>query len=179
VKEITVLASGRGTNLAAIVYSGIPVAHLVTDNPEAGALKIAYDHDIYWSIVQKDSSREAWGARLVEVIGDPDLIVCAGFMRILPSNVCEEYQGKIINLHPSLLPAYKGTTRAIQEAYEDGSTEYGVTIHHVTETVDDGEIIAQEAFTVEPDCTLDEIESMVHSLEHRLLPSTIKHLLSL
>lgn len=179
-KEITVLASGRGTNLAAIIESGIKVSHVITDNPDAGALNIATDAGIFWSIIQKGTqSRESWGEILISVIGSPDLIVCAGFMRILPANVCKEYEDKIINLHPSLLPAYKGSTRAIQQAYADGSTEYGASIHYVTEVVDDGEVIAQEGFQVEPDhnYTLEEIEARVHELEHRLLPETINDIL--
>ena len=100
-------------------------------------------------------------------------------MKILPHNVCEEYRGKIINLHPSLLPAYKGSVRAIEDAYNDGSTVYGATVHYVTENVDDGEIIAQESITVDSECTLEHVEELVHRVEHSLLPKTIREILAL
>ena len=179
-KDITVLASGRGSNFSAIIGSGIYVSHVVTDNPDAGVLDKAQDSRTYWTIVErKEQTREAWGEELISRLGTPDLIVCAGFMRILPSNVCEEYKDKIINLHPSLLPAYKGSMRAIEDAYNDGSTVYGATVHYVTETVDDGEIIAQESITVDKDCTLEHVEKLVHRVEHSLLPRTIKEILTL
>jgi phosphoribosylglycinamide formyltransferase 1 len=178
--DITVLASGHGTNYSAIIQNGIPVSHVVTNNPDAGIIAKAHNDGTYWSIIEQgNDSRDQWGSYLISIIGNPDLIVCAGFMKILPHNVCEEYRGKIINLHPSLLPAYKGSVRAIEDAYNDGSTVYGATVHYVTENVDDGEIIAQESITVDSECTLEHVEELVHRVEHSLLPKTIREILAL
>ena len=179
-KNVTVLASGNGSNFQALLDNSIPVTHLVSDNPQAYALDRANENGVYWSLCQmQDSDRQSWGYSLQQIIGEPDLIVCAGFMRILPVNFVERYKGRVINIHPSLLPAYKGSIHAIQDAYEAGDSLYGATVHWVTEEVDDGEIISQESIELDPTHPLSFIEESVHNLEHKMLPSTVKQLLAI
>ena len=178
-REITVFASGRGTNFANIVHSGIPVSHLITDNPDAGAIEFAQEFGTYWTLVPFYTPREEWGEELIHYTGQPDLIVLAGFMRILPRNFITEYQGRIINVHPSLLPAFKGSTDAITDAYEAGCFTFGATVHKVIERVDAGQILAQYAVNVDNQTSLEEIRELVHGIEYRILPETIKNILGL
>ena len=177
--EVTVLASGAGTNFQHLMFAGVPVTHLISDNPDAGALRLADDFGVYWSLAQYQPPREEWGRTLISIIGMPDLIVCAGFMRILPATVVETYRGRIINVHPSLLPAFKGSTDAITEAYELGCRTFGATVHRVTEDVDGGSILAQHGFNVDSLTSLNEIKEKVHAIEHEILPQTTKRLLSI
>ena len=178
-KQITVLASGDGSNFQALVDAGLPVTHVVCDKTDAHIIERADQRGIFWSLIQKRSEQtlEEWGDDIIDIVGSPDLLVCAGFMRILPKNVCDVYHNKIINIHPSLLPAYKGSTTALHDAYLHGDLTYGITIHHVTEEVDAGPIIAQESFTVEYGTLFSQIQKQAKELEHKLIVEVVKDLI--
>ena len=106
---------------------------------------------------------------------DADLIVLAGYNKILDASTCKKFDRKIINIHPSLLPAFAGTLHAIEESYNYGVKVMGITIHYVIPEIDAGEIIEQVAIPVEGD--LEMMEKKIHKLEHKMLPKTIKRLL--
>ena len=166
---IVVLASGEGTNFSAIIESGIKVDMLLTNNPNANVISRAMDNDVsYEHILHMDLDDY--------IPKDVDLIVLAGYNRVLNTSTCEKFHRRIINIHPSLLPAFAGTLHAIEESYNYGVKLMGVTVHYVTAEVDAGEIIEQVAIPVEG--TLEEMENKIHKLEHKLLPKTIKKILN-
>ena len=182
-KKIVVYASGEGTNFSAIVDSGILVEKVITNNPTAGVIKRAENYGIPVVVLNKNvlDEKPGFGAynRILdeETPDDTDLIVLAGYMLILPPIFCRKWNKKIINIHPSLLPAFKGSTNAIEEAYDYGCKVFGATVHWVTEKVDDGKIIDQRAMTL-PASSLEEVKKMVHShIEHMMYPQVIKKLL--
>ncbi len=186
--KVVIFASGRGSNANAIfdaVKSGIlknvSVSALVSDNKDAPALDIAENYGV--KAVYLDPMRS--GARFtaesekvyIEFVENenPDLIVLAGFMRILPEKFVKKFGAKTINLHPSLLPAYKGKD-SIKRAFEAGEKECGCSVHYVTEELDSGAIIAQKKVYVDADETLETLEAKVHLAEHELLVNVIANL---
>ena len=180
-KKIVVMASGEGSNFSAIVESGIKVARVITNNPNANVIKRAKKAGVGSLLVEPDGTetREEYDFKIdYGIYHDIDLIVLAGWMRILSSWFCEKWAGKIINIHPSLLPAFAGGCNAIEDAYNHGCKIIGVTIHWVTPEVDAGPIIAQEVTHVFPRYTLETVKEDVHRLEHYLYPKTIKELIS-
>jgi phosphoribosylaminoimidazolecarboxamide formyltransferase / IMP cyclohydrolase len=174
-KRIVVLASGSGTNFEAIVrrakYSKFPlrVLGLITDNPQAYAIERAKNLGIPYKIVS-DVGEELMEA--IRSFGNVDAVVMAGFMRILPQRVIEEFRGKILNIHPSLLPSFKGLN-AIERAWTSGVRFSGVTVHIATEKVDEGPILAQKVIPTFEGESLESFESRVHSVEHALYFDTI------
>jgi phosphoribosylglycinamide formyltransferase-1 len=180
-KKIVVLASGEGSNFSAIVDSGIEVEKVLTDNPKAGVIKRAIKSSVPVIVLDKKEYMQIQGwfeHRLDEEIpNDTDLIVLAGFMLILSSWFCEKWAGKIINIHPSLLPAFGGGCHAIKDAWEYGCKIFGVTIHWVIPEVDAGPIITQRAIHKLDDDTLEIITERTHNVEHYVYPETIKKLM--
>lgn len=180
-KKIVVLASGEGSNFSAIVDSGIKVEKVLTDNPKAGVIKRAIKSSVPVMVLDKKEYTQIQGwfeHRLDEEIpNDTDLIVLAGFMLILSSWFCEKWAGKIINIHPSLLPAFGGGCHAIKDAWEYGCKIFGVTIHWVIPEVDAGPIITQRAIHKLDDDTLEIITERTHNVEHYVYPETIKKLM--
>ena len=180
-KKIVVLASGEGSNFSAIVDSGIEVEKVLTDNPKAGVIKRAIKSSVPVMVLDKKEYTQIQGwfeHRLDEEIpNDTDLIVLAGFMLILSSWFCEKWAGKIINIHPSLLPAFGGGCHAIKDAWEYGCKIFGVTIHWVIPEVDAGPIITQRAIHKLDDDTLEIITERIHNVEHYVYPKTIKKLM--
>jgi len=180
-KKIVVLASGEGSNFSAIVDSGIEVEKVLTDNPKAGVIKRAIKSSVPVMVLDKKEYTQIQGwfeHRLDEEIpNDTDLIVLAGFMLILSSWFCEKWAGKIINIHPSLLPAFGGGCHAIKDAWEYGCKIFGVTIHWVIPEVDAGPIITQRAIHKLDDDTLEIITERIHNVEHYVYPETIKKLM--
>ncbi len=169
-KRVVVLASGNGTNFEALVkrarISKFPLefVSLITDNPKAPAIERAKRLNIPYKIISDP------GDELVEYInslGRIDAIVMAGFMRILPAKTIEAFRGKILNIHPSLLPAFKGT-KAIERAWAKGVRFSGVSVHIATEKVDDGPILAQRVIPLFPEESLESFEGRVHSVEYAL-----------
>tara|TARA_Y100000590_G_scaffold468272_1_gene650457 strand:+ start:1908 stop:2450 length:543 start_codon:yes stop_codon:yes gene_type:complete len=172
IKNIAVLASGNGTNFQAIIDKGIIVNKVLTNNPKAGIIERAKNsgHEV---IVVKPLNDE----RLNYHLEGTDLIVLAGWMRILSTEFCKQWEGKIINIHPSLLPAFKGSIHAIEDAFNYGCKVFGATVHWVTPDVDGGEIIDQRAITINNE-SLEVVEDMVHRyIEHIMYPQTIKQLI--
>jgi len=165
--SIVVLISGSGTNLQAILDAGIPVSHVISNTSEAQGLRRAENARIPWSSYKATHILEK----------DIKLIVLAGFMRILGEQFIYRWRNKIVNVHPSLLPAFKGA-HAIKRAWEYGVKVTGVTIHYVNEQIDEGEIIAQKTVNVTKKDTLETLERKIHKIEHKLYPTIIKKLLN-
>ena len=181
--RITVLVSGRGSNLAALLaaeragaFHG-SVTQVIANRPDAGALAIAREQGVSTEVVdhRAHGSREAFEAALCDAIdrSAPDLVVLAGFMRVLSAATVERYRGKLINIHPSLLPAYPGL-HTHRRALADGATLHGCTVHFVTAEVDGGPVIAQAALKVRDDDDEAGLAARVLALEHQLLPSVVQ-----
>ena len=181
--NIAVFASGRGTNFAAIIRAvkkgkiKASLALLICDNPKAGAISRAKRAQIKVALVKKEDfpSNKDFEANILQHLAEHniDLIVLAGFMRILGPELVQKYQGRILNIHPALLPSFKGV-QAIKDAFDYGVKVTGVTVHFVDEKMDHGPIILQEAVQIEEDDTLESLEAKIHKLEHRLYPEVIR-----
>lgn len=185
-KQIAVFASGTGTNFEAI-YQAIQqgqlaceIALVVTDNPTAAVIEKARKHnlEVFAFSAKEYSCKDEYEKEIVRRCQEKnvDLLVLAGYMRLLASTMLNSYPQKIVNIHPSLLPAFKGKD-AIGQAIEYGVKIMGVTIHYVDATMDGGKILAQRGFEVQPQWTKEEIEQHVHEIEHQLYPETLKYLL--
>lgn len=185
-KRLAVFASGNGTNFEAIVSAAergeLParVVLLICDRPGARVVERAAAHGVETlAFAPKEYASKADYER--EIIARLDaagveLVCLAGYMRIITDTLLSRYGGRIINIHPSLLPAFPGA-RAVEQALAYGVKVYGVTIHHVDQTVDGGRIIAQRAVPYEGH-DIDELFSLVHAAEHELYPATIARLLA-
>jgi phosphoribosylglycinamide formyltransferase-1 len=179
---IAVLASGSGTILDAVLRAGIPVDVVVADRP-CRALQVAADAGVPAELVERTDfspttfDRDAYTDRLVELLRkyDPALIVSAGFGTVVPK-AAVAFPGRIVNTHPALLPAFKGW-HAVRDALAYGVKVTGCTVHVVTEEMDDGPILAQEAVVVEPGDTEETLHERIKEVERRLLPSTVKRYL--
>jgi len=185
-KKIIVMASGEGSNFSAIVKEGIIVDQVITDNPNANVIKRAKDVGVRSCLIEhyKKEAREEYDKRVDWMLGGsgpdsykPDLIVLAGWMRILSHWFCEKWRGKMINIHPSLLPAFAGGCNAIEDAYNHGCKVVGATVHWVVPEVDAGPIIAQLPHKIFKGASLERVKEDVHLLEHYLYPKTIKELI--
>ena len=195
-KKIVVMASGEGSNFSAIVESGIKVHKVITDNPNANVINRAKEAGVGSCLIVPDKQGKAFPANIYRkeydkqidyMIGgrgafpnlySVDLIVLAGWMRIFSPWFCEKWAGKIINIHPSLLPAFAGGCNAIEDAYNHGCKVTGVTIHWVTPEVDAGPIIAQGVNHIFAGQSLEKVKEDMHKLEHYLYPKTIKELIN-
>lgn len=188
--RLVVLASGKGSNLQAIIdqLHGRPagaegpvieVALVVSDQPGARALDRAKQAGIPTAVcpLAAVGTREDQETCVLEAVSEatPDLVVLAGYMRIVPPEFVRAFRWRIINLHPALLPAFPGTT-SIEDALEHGVKVTGVTVHFVDEGLDTGPIIAQEGVRVEPGDTFEALAERVHAVEHALLPATIREI---
>lgn len=183
--RLVILASGRGSNARAImeaakngILKGTEISALISDNPDAPALEIAREFGVkalYVDPMRKGARfTEESAQRYIDCVAaeNPDLVVLAGFMRILPENFVRAFDGKTINLHPSLLPAYKGKD-AIKRAFEAGEKFCGCSVHYVSTELDSGELIGQSRVEILPQDTLESLEAKVHKAEHALLVKTI------
>jgi phosphoribosylglycinamide formyltransferase-1 len=181
--NIAVFASGRGSNFSAIVKSvkkGIikaSLALLVCDNPKAGAIGRARRAGIKIALVKGEDfpSKKEFEEKIMEHLQENkiDLIVLAGFMRLLSPELTLQYKNRILNIHPALLPAFKGT-QAIKDAFDYGSKVIGVTVHFVDEEMDHGPIILQSAVKIENNDILSSLEKKIHKIEHKLYPEAIR-----
>jgi len=177
--RIAVFASGNGSNFEAIVrkkYQKAEIVLLVTDNKNAYCIERSRRLKIPCRIFpyndyQNKQDYEIAVLRLLKK-ENIDIIVLAGYMRIIGSVILDAYRNKIINIHPSLLPAFKGRN-AIKQAYDYGVKIIGVSVHYVTAEVDAGKIIAQESFRI-GNRSFEEVEAKIHRIEHRLYPRVIK-----
>ncbi len=184
--KIAIFASGHGSNFEAIARAAqageIPaeVVLLVCDKPSARARQIAEQMDIPTFVfsAKEYASKEEYEQKIVERCrqAEVELICLAGYMRIVGETLLRAYAGHIINLHPSLLPAFKGA-RAIEQALEYGVKIFGATIHYVDESLDGGKIIAQRAVEYDGN-SIDEVTAKIHDIEHQLYIETIKKILN-
>ncbi len=183
--KIAVFASGEGTNFEAIVSAcergavDARVVLLVCDRPGARAAARAAAHGVETFVFAPKSyaSKADFEREIVARLdaAGVELVCLAGYMRIVGSTLLGAYEGRIVNIHPSLLPAFRGA-HAIEQALEYGVKIFGVTIHWVDATLDGGRIIAQRAFEYEGG-DLDELEALVHAIEHPLYVETIDKIL--
>jgi phosphoribosylglycinamide formyltransferase-1 len=179
--RVSVLASGEGSNLQAILdvvhqKHGVEVVCVVSDKPGAKALERAITAGIPIAIFATADfeNREARDLAMASHLRDvgSDLIVLAGYMAILSEEFIAAFFGRIINVHPSLLPKYPGL-RAIEQAIEAGESQTGVTVHYVDEGVDTGDVIAQEMVGIAPGESAEALAERIHAVEHRLLPEVV------
>ena len=181
---LVVLASGNGSNLRALVRAmdagtcAATVRAVISDKADALAIAFAEDRGIETALVPftKGDDRDAWNARLADTIARfaPDVVVLAGFMRIVGPAVVARFRGRIINVHPSLLPAFPGSDGPAQ-AIRAGVRISGCTVHVVDEGVDTGAILAQGAVPVLPDDEAHTLHTRIQRVEHVLLASVIDH----
>ena len=181
-KRIVVLISGSGSNLQALIdaaeLGGINgnIVAVISNKPEVYGLTRAENAGIATAVVdhRKFDGREAFEAELSKVINQysPDLILLAGFMRILNSEFVQPYEGKMLNIHPSLLPKYKGL-HTHRRALENGDTEHGVSVHFVTAELDGGPVIAQRIVKVEESDNEQSLQQKVRQQEHQLYPEVV------
>ena len=181
-KRIAIFASGSGTNFEALVnetYKNGEIVLLVCDKPEAYVIERAKNHNIPYAIfeLKKFESKAKYEEAIVNKLNEEkiDLVLLAGYMKIVDETLLNAYEGRIINIHPALLPSFKGA-HGILDAYNYGVKIMGVTIHYVNKEVDGGKIIAQDCFHLNGE-TLDEAEEKIHAIEHKLFPQTLKKLL--
>jgi phosphoribosylglycinamide formyltransferase-1 len=181
VKGIVILISGQGSNMQALLEANLPcrIAGVISNRADAQGLEIARKHGIETSVISHKNyaDRAAFDTALTEVIDryTPDLIVLAGFMRILTAGFVERYKGKLINIHPSLLPAYPGIDTH-ERALQDGVKIHGCTVHFVTPDLDHGPIIIQAAVPVLHNDTPESLAARVLSEEHRIYPQAVRWL---
>lgn len=181
--NIAVFASGRGTNFSAIIRAAkrgeikANLSLLVSDNPKAGAIAKAKRAKVKVALIKREDSatKEDFEAKIIQRLKDDmiDLIVLAGFMRILSPGFVRQYCGRILNIHPALLPSFKGT-QGIKDAFDYGAKVAGVTVHFVDEKMDHGPIILQQAVRVEEADTLASLEAKIHKIEHKIYPQAIR-----
>ena len=179
-KSIIILISGRGSNMEAIVRAAIPgarIAAVISNRPQAGGLAFAARHGIATQVVDHTAfaDRAAFDAALAEAIDAhaPELVVLAGFMRVLTDDFVRRYEGRMINIHPSLLPAFTGL-HTHRRALEAGVKVHGATVHYVTPELDVGPVIVQAAVPVLPDDDEDELAARVLTQEHRIFPQAVR-----
>ncbi|MEI6858889.1 MAG: phosphoribosylglycinamide formyltransferase [Shewanella sp.] len=180
--RVLVLISGNGSNLQAIIddcdnHLEAEVVGVISNKPNAYGLTRAHQNEIDTScvIVRKDEARSEYDARLTLAIDkyQPALIVLAGFMRILSDEFVQRFEGKMINIHPSLLPKYTGLNTH-QRAIEAKDTEHGASVHFVTPKLDSGPVILQAKVPVYDEDTADTLAERVYQQEHAIYPMVIK-----
>ena len=169
--RIGVMCSGEGTNFENIVHScpDHEVVLMVYNKKKCGAKRRA---DLLGVPSVRIASKEEDNIILIFETYQVDLIVMAGWMRVVTKKFCEAFAGRIINLHPSLLPKYKGLN-AVQQALESGDDETGATVHFVTEELDSGAIIKQQQVPILPGDTVESLQRAIQQAEHTLLPLVI------
>lgn len=181
--KLGVLLSGSGTNLQAIIDRieegtlDASIELVVSSRPSAYGLKRAEKHGLQTLTLSKEIyadpllADEIIAAELKK--SKVDYVIMAGYMRMVHDPILAAYPNRVVNLHPALLPSFKGA-HAIQDAYDYGVKVTGVTVHFADEKYDCGPIIAQQALVVEEDWTVDELEEHIHAIEHELYPNTIQ-----
>jgi len=179
-KSIVILVSGRGSNMEAIVRAEIPgarIAAVVSNRPDAQGLAFAASHGIATVVVDHKAfpSREAFDRALAEAIDAhaPDLVVLAGFMRVLTEDFVRHYDGRLLNIHPSLLPAFPGL-HTHRRALDAGVRIHGATVHFVTAALDCGPVVIQAAVPVLAGDDEATLAARVLAQEHRIYPQAVR-----
>lgn len=186
--RVVILGSGRGSNAEAILRAEregrlgrARVVRIISDNPTAGILELGKTYDVPAGFIDPAPFRTKLDGAAEEhyitaiLAEKPDLLVLAGFMRVLKERFLTAFAGRMINLHPSLLPAFPGLD-AIPQAWRRGVKITGCTVHLVTAEVDGGPILDQSAVRIEDSDTLEALTQKVHAAEHALLPAVIARL---
>ncbi len=181
--RVAVLISSRGSNMQALVRAceaeGFPaeIVTVLSNNPEAGGLEFAASHNIPTKVINHRDfdNREDFDAAISEYLTEQrvDLICLAGFMRLLTPDFVNKWRDRIVNIHPSLLPAFKGL-HVHERAIESGARFTGCTVHYVRPEMDDGPIIAQAAVPILQDDTPDDLAARILVQEHRIYPLALK-----
>ncbi len=180
-KNVVILISGRGSNLQALLEAKLPcrIAAVVSNRADAEGLEIARAHGVPTAVLSHRDypDRESFDAALAAKIDEyqPDFVVLAGFMRILTGGFVDRYYGRLINIHPSLLPAYGGLNTHAR-ALQDGVKIHGCTVHFVTSDLDHGPIIIQAAVPVMHSDTEETLAARVLLEEHRIYPQALRWL---
>jgi phosphoribosylglycinamide formyltransferase-1 len=187
-KRIVVLISGSGSNLEAIIEACLSqringeVVHVISNVPDVFGLTRAANHRIPSSVINHNDfiNRESFDKELYNRVSDlnPDLVVLAGFMRILSANFTNPLKGKLVNIHPSLLPKYPGLNTH-QQAIDNQDSHHGISIHFVTEELDGGPIIAQGSMKLDLQSSLEKVIDKIHRIEHNLYPKVVAELLDI
>ena len=182
---LAVLISGNGSNLQAIIDAieagrlNAEIRLVLANEADAFGLTRAARHGIATRVIdhREYPSRAAFDAALLACLQplEPDYIVLAGFMRILGAEFVAAFAGQILNIHPSLLPAYKGLD-TYRRALDNGESRHGVSIHLVTAELDDGPVLLQGSYPIEAGDGVDELERKGHRLEHRMYPTLLQWL---
>ena len=181
--DVVVLLSGTGSNLQALIDSDdvkdspATLRAVISNRADAYGLQRAKDAGISTRVLDHTAfeGREAFDAALIEVIDTfkPHLVILAGFMRILSADFVRHYQGRLLNIHPSLLPKYKGL-HTHQRALDAGDREHGCSVHFVTEELDGGPLVVQAVIPVESDDSAQRLAQRVHAQEHRIYPLAVR-----
>ena len=184
-KRIIILISGNGSNLEAIInacnsgYINGEIVNVISNNPDAYGIERSNKFNIKTKIINhKDfDSRIKFDDELENYLSElkPDLIVLAGFMRILGKKIINRFANKMINLHPSLLPLYPGLNTH-EQVLKNNDKRHGISIHFVTPQLDAGPLIAQASIEIGSDKRLDQLVKRIHTIEHHLLPKVIKEM---
>lgn len=181
--RVAVLASGGGSNLGALADalasdagSGGRVVVAATDRAGSGVVAVAAERDLPTLVrpLEPGADRALWEASLVEGLREhaPELVVLAGFLRVVSPAFLSAWPGRVLNLHPSLLPAFPGA-HAVRDALAHGVRVTGTTVHVVDELVDHGPIVAQRAVEVRDDDTVERLHARIRAVEHVLLPEVV------
>lgn len=175
--SVVVLISGRGSNLQAILDAGIPVSAVISNQSGAGGLAIAARRGVATAVVEhrRFATREAFDAALADEIDRhlPRLVALAGFMRVLTPGFVARYAGRLVNIHPSLLPEFPGLDTHAR-ALAAGAKRHGCTVHFVTAELDHGPIIAQASVPVLPGDTAESLAARVLAQEHLIYPRALR-----
>jgi phosphoribosylglycinamide formyltransferase 1 len=179
VKATVVVISGRGSNMEALVGAGLPgrISAVVSNRRDAAGLRFAAEHGIPTAVVDHEryAARDAFDAALAQAIDRyaPDLVALAGFMRVLGGDFVRRYENRILNIHPSLLPAFQGL-HTHRRALEQGVKVHGCTVHFVTPALDHGPIVIQAAVPVRRGDDEAALAARVLRLEHRIYPQAAR-----
>tara|TARA_Y100001968_G_C19272031_1_gene674727 strand:+ start:132 stop:683 length:552 start_codon:yes stop_codon:yes gene_type:complete len=182
--NIVIFFSGTGTNLESILKHQNDYKYNVTgaftNNPKAGGIQICKTYNIDCKIIdhEKYLCREDFDRKILNYLDEikPDYVILAGYMRILSKLVVNEWEGQIINIHPSLLPKYPGLNTH-QKVLNSKDKIHGTTIHYVINKLDAGPIIRQESFKIEPNDTVASLSCKIKQIENRIYPETISELI--
>jgi phosphoribosylglycinamide formyltransferase-1 len=178
-KRLVILISGRGSNMEALLKADLPahIAAVISNEPDARGLTTARAHGIKAEVVahRDHADRGAFDAALMRTIDahKPDLVVLAGFMRILTDGFVHHYPGRLLNIHPSLLPAFPGL-HTHRQALVAGVKVHGCTVHFVTPQLDHGPVVIQAAVPVLPDDDEERLSARVLAQEHRIYPQAVR-----
>ena len=181
--SVTVLISGRGSNLNALIrhQSGYRIGHVISDQPDAGGLLLAREAGIPTTVVQRASftSLVEFKAGILKaaIESNPDLVALAGFMVVLQPEFIEAFSGRLINIHPSLLPLFPGL-HTHERALEAGVSSHGCTVHYVDAEVDTGPLIARAVVDVNPEDSPETLSARVLTREHTLYPWIVQRVMS-